>query len=1046
MPSGARFCSACGSPSDLSAGSDRIDPAPPAAAALEGEIKQATVLCGQLLCSGAGSEEPEILHALLNRFLQLAYDEIGRFAGAVHQVLGQGFLALFGAPVAHEDHAARAVLVAAAIRQRIGQLAEEIETLYGVDWAIRMGLDTGPVIMGGEGGGVVGQATEGALGLLEAARPGDILLSDRLASRVGSQFELADERYPEGDGSWPGASVWRLMDISPSFVAPRRLRGWRLSPFVGRGREMTLLEELRRQADGGQGQVVGIAGEPGSGKSRLLYELSTTLKDKPVRYLRGQCLSYASGIPYFPFIDMIRRASHVGESDDSPTVAAKLRESLDAVGLGSEPVLPYFLRLLGLRQGAEPLDAMEPQAIKAQTFDAMRRMVLAASRRGLVVMEVEDLHWIDETSLEFLVSLIEEMAGARLLLLVTYRSGYHPGWLQKTFATQITMRRLSADEGAVVVASILGQHDAAARRSSRIVEKAEGNPFFLEELARSLTDGPEDESEARIPGTVQGVLMARIDHLPEPHKRLLQVGSVLDRELSIHLLQRVWDRPEPLPELLADLQRWEFLDTAPSEEAGVYSFRHALTQEVAYQSLLKSRRRVLHARVAEALETLYAGRLEDVYDRLTYHYPRAGDSEKTVHYLVLFAERAAHHFAHAEAAKALRQALTHAESLPEEVRNRRLIEVLLQLAESLLPLARLHETLELCLAHEAALERVGDRSLEARFRFWLAHTYTYLGYQEESRHQAQLAIDAAHSCGDEATEGKACYVLGRNAFWAGDFAAGLEQSQRAVVLLERTGESWWQGQAYWVAGFLHWALGQFDQAVQALRRASEIGEALDDYRLDSSWSLGFVHASLGDWQAGIEHCRRGIERSRDPLNTAVATGFLGYAHLQKGDVEAALQTLRAAIQRLAEAGMRQLQGWLSVYLAEAHLADGRLEEGHETAAEALQVSREARFDLGVGLAHRALGRIALANGDLDEGLRELQEALDVFGALGAPFEIARTRLARAAAHGSRGGAQTAEDLAEARRLLRELGAEAYARQAEALADELGLEIPAVRSA
>jgi tetratricopeptide (TPR) repeat protein len=903
------------------------------------------------------------LHNLLNRFLELAQAEIDRFGGTVDQVLGRGFLALFGAPVAQEDHAVRGVLAADALRRRVDQLAAEIERDLGVRWAVRMGLDTGQVIIGGAGGAAVGEATDRARRLLEAARPGAVLVSDALASQLGNRFRLVPAREIGDDGQEPGAGVWRLGDQAPSFAAPRRFRGWRLSPFVGREREMTLLEELRRQAEAGHGQVVGIAGEPGSGKSRLLYELSTTLADLQVSYLRGRCLSYAGGIPYFPFIDMVRRASRVREADAPDAVAAKLRQSLEAAGLEADELLPYFLRLLGFRPGAETLDPVEPQAIKVKTFAAMRRMVLAASRRSLMAMEIEDLHWIDETSEEFLVSLIEEMAGARLLLLLTYRSGYHPGWLQKTFATQITMRRLSADESRIVGGSILGEIEGEDRRLGTIVEKAEGNPFFLEELARAITDDSTEEGEARIPGTVQGVLMARIDRLPEAHKRLLQVGSVFERELAFPLLERIWDRPEPLPELLADLQRWEFLDAAPSEDGGTYAFRHALTQEVAYQSLLKSRRRALHERVAEALETLFADRLEDVYGRLTYHYPRAGDADKTVHYLVLFAERAAQHYAHAEAAKALRDALAHATRLPEEIRDRRRIEVLLQLAESLLPLACFPETLELFLAHREVLDRVEDPSLAARFRFWVAHTHTYLGHQEESRRQAGLAIGAAQACGDEATEGKAWYVLGRNAFWAGDFSAGLEQSQRAVVLLERNGEPWWQGQAYWVSGFHHWALGQFDQALRALEQASAIGEALDDYRLDASWSIGFVQASLGNWQAGIEQCQRGIERSRDPLNTAVATGFLGYAYLRKGDLEASIQALRESIERLAEAGMRQLQGWLTAYLGEAYLAAGRLEEAREAATEALQVSREAQFDYGAGLAQRALDRIDPASGE-----------------------------------------------------------------------------------
>ncbi len=1048
VPPGFEYCGHCGAALAAGAGvahAAEPAPAPPTAtpepvAPDPGEIRQVTVLGCQLVAEGGKSADAEVRHALLNRFLDLVQEEIGRFGGGVDQVLGGGVLALFGTPAALEDHAERAVLAAAALRRRMAEAAPEVQREHGARWAVRIGIDAGSVVASGERATAVGEAIDTARALLDRAGHGEILLGAGAARGVRSVFQLTD-RPTEGGGD--GRRAWLLEEAEPSLGRRRRFSGCRLSPFVGRRREMILIDELRREAAAGHGQVVGITGEPGSGKSRLLYELSRSFRGAPASSLRGGCLSYSKGIPYFPFLDMVRRASRITETDDSATLAAKLRTSLGALGLRLDESLPYFLRLLGLQNGTEALDGMEPHTLKNQTFHAMRQMVLAASRRGLVVMELEDLHWIDETSEEFLASLIEEMAGARLLLLLTYRSGYQPTWLQKSFATQITMRRLSSADSRAVAQSILGQGEEGALRTDSVVERAEGNPFFLEELSRALTeDTGGDEHQPRTPQTVQGVLMARIDHLPEPHKRLLQVGSLLDRELSLRLLQQLWDRAEPLPDLLADLQRWEFLYQAPSEEPAAYSFRHALTQEVAYKSLLKSRRKELHAQVAETLERLYADRLEDVYDRLIYHCPRAGDAERTVRYLVLFAERAASHYAHAEAAKALREALGHARRLPEAERDRRSIEVLLRLAESLLPLARLPETLEVCLAHQETLERVGDPALEARFHFWLAHTHTYLGHNESTREHAQLAIDAAQASGDQATEGKAWYVLGRNAFWAGDFAAGLEQSQRALVLLERSGEPWWQGQAYWVAGFHHWALGQFRLALQALRRCSDIGEALDDYRLDASWSLGFVEASLGEWETGIAHCQRGIERSRDPLNTAVATGFLGYAYLRKEEPETAIRMLQESRTLLAEAGMRQLLGWLTVFLAEAYLTAGRLEEGQEAAAEALEVCRDAQFEYGVGLARRALGRIAPAAADKAEARHQLEGALEIFQSLGAPFEVARTRLALAAAVGD--GETARGELSEAHRLFRELDAAAYTREAEGLAAELGLEVASVR--
>ncbi|MEO1087113.1 MAG: hypothetical protein AAFY88_22995, partial [Acidobacteriota bacterium] len=476
--------------------------------------------------------------------------------------------------------------------------------------------------------------------------------------------------------------------------------------------------------------------------------------------------------------------------------------------------LPYLLRVLGIREGAEALEDLEPPAVQAGIFAAMRRMLLDAGQRTLVIIAIEDLHWVDQTSQDFIGSLVEVLPPTRLLLLLTCRSGYHLPWLEKSYATQITTRHLSNPDSRRLVAALLRRTELD-EESAEILDKAQGNPFFLEELARALA-APSDQQSQVIPNTIQGVLMARIDRLPKVHKKLLQIASVLGRELDVNLLKELWLHPEPLDGLLEDLQGWEFLYKAPSEDHLVFFFRHALTREVAYHSLLSDRRRDLHRQAALALERLYADRLEDIYDRLTYHFPGAGEPRKTVEYLGLFAARAARDYAHAEAAQALRTALQHCRQLASEERDLRTIETLLSLAHSLLPLALFPETLELFEQYQALVDSLEDPSLEARFWFWLAHTQTYLGDQEAARREAEKSIEAARLSGDEATEGKASYVLGRSGFWSGEFAAAVENSLRAVVLLERSGEAWWQGQAYWVAGFNHFARGRFDEAIQAL--------------------------------------------------------------------------------------------------------------------------------------------------------------------------------------------------------------------------------------
>ncbi|HYG63186.1 MAG TPA: AAA family ATPase, partial [Thermoanaerobaculia bacterium] len=834
--------------------------------------------------------------------------------------------------------------------------------------------------------------------------------------------------------------AFKLLGAAPAPSAQVTLSGRALSPFIGRQREMAILEEVRDQAASGQGQVVGIAAEAGTGKSRLLYELrrrpGTGAGTQSTAWLSGRCLSYGTGTPYLPILYMLRGEWAIGDGDPPAVVTAKVQAGLERLGLDPAAPLPYLLRLLGVEEGTEPLAELSPQALQARTFSVLRQVILASGGGdGLVVLEIEDLHWADQTSEDFLTFLVEGIPAARALLLGTYRPGYRPPWIEKSYATQIPLRRLTDSESRSLVEASLHKLELPEESLSAILDKAEGNPFFLEELTRSLLERP----DVSVPDTVQGVILARIDRLPEEQKRLLQTASVLGREFSQRLLAAVWERPETLVPLLADLKRWEFLYEEPTAEEPFYFFKHGLTQEAVYQTLLTSRRRALHDSAGEAFETLYSDRLEEVYNRLAYHYSKAEAPARAVRYLALSAEKAARGYAHAEAAQALREALVHAERLPLAERDHSTLELALRLAESLLPLARFAETLEVLSLHQDALDRVADAALAGRYHFWMAHTHSYMGNQEEVEVHAAHAIDAARQSGDTRIEGRTWYLLCRDAFWGGRFKEGIEDGRRALDLLETSEDRWWQGQALWVAGFHYYVLGRFEEALEAMDQAHAIWEALQDPRLDPSWSTGFFLASMGDWERGIELCRGGLERAGDPLNTAAAQGFLGYAYLEKGDLPRALETLDEAVRSMRQAGMQQLLGWYSAFLAEACLLAGRPAEARERALEALTVTDGAGFRYGSGFAQRTLGHIAAAEDDPELAEAWLNQALATFRSLDAPFEAARTLLDLVQLAGDQGDLPEAGSrLEEARALFEELRVPAYSARAERLTGSLGL--------
>ncbi len=1054
-PPGFKFCGECGS-SLLPPGParDSLLPAPPvqtytpphlatqvlqSRSALEGERKQGTVLFCDLVGSTALAERvgSETMHLLLNRFFELALSEIHRYEGTINQFLGDGFMALFGAPIAHEDHARRAALAALGFQRSLREYHAELGAGYGVELQARMGINTGWVVVGGIGDQLrrdytaIGDTTNLAARLQQIAEPGAVLVSEATGRLLQGLVQLETLGAFEVKGKAEPVPVFKILGSVSRPAQRAALNGAALPPFVGRKREMAVLGELLERAAGDEGQVVGVSSEAGTGKSRLLHEFRT--QTESAVYLCGRCLSYGSGMPYLPLIHMLRDEWGIGESDSPATATDKVRSNLERIGLSSETSLPYALRLLGVSQEENGrISELSPKAVQMRTFRLLRQVILNSGQGGLVVLQIEDLHWIDPTSEELLSYLVERLPATRMMLLFTYRSGYRPPWIERSYATQITLPRLTDGECRKVMEAVLRDASMPEDKVQTILAKAEGNPFFVEELTRSFLEHP----EVAVPDTIQGVLLARIDRLPEEHKRLLQTASVLGLELPLVLLSAVCERPDALGTLLSDLQRWEFLYEAPTAEEPVYFFKHALTQETVYQTLLTNRRQALHSAAGRAFEALHEDRLEDVYDSLAWHYSKAGIPEKAVLYLELAAGRAALGYAHAEAAKALRQALVHAENLGPE-QDRRLLDLSLQLASSLLPLARFQETLEILSSQRETLERLSDPSLAGPYFFWLAHTHSYLGNQEEAARNAGRAITESHGYGDAWTEGKARYVLSRDAFWSGRFSEGIEQGLQAILLLERTEDRWWQGQAYGVAGFHHYVLGRFEEAFAAMAQAHAIWEALQDPRLDPSWSTGYFHASLGEWEKGIETCRGGLERARDPLNTGAALGFLGYAYLQQGDLSGAIEALEDAVRRMEQAGMRQLEGWFSAFLAEALALAGRIEEAGEPALRALEITEETGFRYGVGLAQRTRGCIALAGRNFEDAEDWLGRALETFLSLEVPFEAGRTRLDLALlAHAHGDSDEAASQLGIAHRLFGELRVPRYVERAERLAREL----------
>lgn len=763
------------------------------------------------------------------------------------------------------------------------------------------------------------------------------------------------------------------------------------STFIGRQQEVALLQHRLLVAQQGHGQVVSIVGEPGMGKTRLLHEAQQTLAAETVTYLEGRCLSHGSTIPYLPLLGLVRQLGHVQAEDTPAVIAEKLQRLLHGVGVDAEQQTPSLLHLLGLTVGTAALENLSSEAVKTRTIDLLVQMFLRTSQQQPVLIAVEDLHWIDRFSEEVLTMLVERLPGHPFLLMVTYRAGYRPPWIGKSYATQIALPPLSPQESKELLHSLTNATALPETLQQQLLSKAQGNPFFLEELTRAVTDS-QLQFTATVPLAIHTVLATRMQHLSTDARQLLHTAAVLGRSFSRRLLAATWNAP--LDHALAELRQQEFLFAQTQQNEVVYVFKHALTQDVAYESLSPKQRRVLHGRAGQALETLYAHRLTEVYDQLAYHYARTHEHAKAFEYLTRFAESASRRYAHAEAVTALNEALAHAQQLPPEQQDRAILTLLPALAFSSFSLMHFQESLDVFLHYQPHAQRLQDARLTGPYHFWIGYFYNLLGSPDAAFSYLQRALADASRCGDEATAGKTHYELARGYFWLGQLRQGLAHAQQAIPLLQRAHEQWWLGLAHCMLGINYHLLGEFAAALRAYEQATAIGVALADKAVQAyaAFLAGWAQATRGAWQEGITHCEHTIQLDASPATNLQGYAFLGYCHLEKGDFSIAREIFQQCLVQSDKAQMLPMKGWFSIWMGEAYLRDGQLAAAEPYAHEALTIVTSTKSVYWIGLAERLLGELALAIDKYADAATHLHTALEIFTSGGARFDEGRTHL------------------------------------------------------
>ncbi|HKA63101.1 MAG TPA: AAA family ATPase [Methylomirabilota bacterium] len=1005
---GARFCGGCGQPiaagdasvADRFAAPDVYTPPHLAEkiaaqrAAVEGERKQVTVLYADVKGSLEllAHRDPEDARRMLDPVLALMMDAVHRYEGTVTQVLGDGVMAIFGAPVAHENHAMRAVYAALRMHDGARRLAEGLGRDQRLDVQLRVGLNSGEVVVRSIGSDLhmdytaVGQTTYLAAQMERLARPGTTLLTAETARLAEGYFEAKPLEPVAVKGLAEPVAVHELIGPGPARhrLQAATVRG--LSRFIGREAELGQLRQALQRTRAGEGRLVALVGEPGVGKSRVIREFADGPWMADVLVLEGRPIVYRKTPSWLPVVDALRRYVGIEPGDDARVMREKITSKTLALDRNLEPAVSALLALADLEPNDPAWRALDPPQRRRRIQEAVASVILAESRRQPVVLVIEDLQRIDEETQTLLDRLAERLSGTHLLIVVAYRPEYQHHWGSRAGYVQLRIDPFTSRTARALLESLLGPDPALEPLKGMLVERTDGNPLFLEESVRALveTQALLGEAGARrlarpletieVPRSVQAVLAARIDRLSAEAKHVLQSASVIGKDLPYPVLEAIADLPEEaLRAGLGQLQAGELLYEASFFPEIEYTFKHALTHDVAYGSLLHETRRGLHARIVAAIERLYPGRLGEHVERLAYHALRGGLRDRAVEYLRQAGARAAARSAHREAVGFYEQALEVLEADgPREDAVSTAIDLVFDLRASLAPLGEFTRTLAHLRRAEDRAEAAGDLRRLGWISAYLTQSYYTIGQQTDAIRAAHRALEIGEALGDDPLQIAANFGLGQAHHVLGDHPTAQRHLRRAVAAVDGplSRERWGMAGLVSVASRMWLAasladVGEFDEAIACACDGLAIAQDADHpwSTAGSHMTLGVVLLTRGCLDEAAPVLDRGIAFAREMDLTAwlpmllCARGIV-QCRLEPGSV--GLATIEEGVQRGTALRILSRQAQRLTWLAEAYLLAGRSDDAAAAAADAHRLATEQGER---GSAAGALRMVAEATGD-----------------------------------------------------------------------------------
>jgi len=900
---------------------------------IEGEKKQVTVMFADMVRFTPLVEKlgPEEAYSIMDQVYEILIHKVHDYDGTVNEMTGDGIMALFGAPIALEDAPQRAIRSAYAIHMEMtrfsGSINQEKESIHPLK--MRIGVHTGPVVLGTLGNDlrvefkVVGDTVNIAKRMEELAEPGATYVTEETFKLTEGLFRFESLGEKGVKGKKEPVRTYRV--IGPS---TRRTRfdvsaEQGLTPFTGRERELEILIDGLERVKRGRGQAFSIVAEAGIGKSRLLYEFRKTMANEDITFLEGKCLSYGQTVGYHPIIDLFKSNFDIREHDDSYQIKDKIENGLKQLDLDEDSTLPYLLDLLSVEDSGIDQTLLSPEVRKDRMVETMIRIPLKGSEIRPLILAIEDLHWIDKSSNEVLKYLFDNISGERVLLLFTYRPDFIHTWSARSYYNQLTLNRLSNRESLSMCYHLLGTANIDAALEDVILEKTEGVPFFIEEFIKSLQDLKlveqknnryiltENIRKTTVPTTINDVIMARVDSLPDDVREVLQIGSVIGREFEYELIKKVSDIPQDqLLEYLSYLKDSELLYERGIFPRSIYVFKHALTREAIYDSILNKRKKILHEAIGNVIEEMYKGDKMTFCEILSHHYGESDDHTRAAEYSGLSAEKAASSGLADDAIDYTRKQLVSLEVFPQTEQIRReLINTRALLGIRYLVKDQFFEA-------KKVIDPVFDEAVEMGSTRSLAYIYSIIG------NYYSMIVE--------------------------DYPKSFEYFKNALIISSEINDPGLQGLSdFWFSIAL--ALNcDFDESFFHINRFMELSEDAQNHTgtAHAKSAKGYIYFLSGNIEQGYQSTLQSIkysEMSGDRHSKAVIYGRHGMQCYAKGYFEEGVRYLSEGIELLEALNFYSQNSMVQLILGEVFVELGNYERANECYDDAIINSEKREF-------------------------------------------------------------------------------------------------------